>query len=616
MALSKVTFKPGINRESTQYAAGPGYYDCDKIRFRQGRPQKIGGWQKYAVATIKGIARSIFSWNTAASEAYLGIGTSRKFYVEIGGTYSDITPIRLTTAAGDATFDATDGSSVITVTEASHGAGIGDYVTFSGAASLGGTITAAVLNHEYAIATIVDGNSFTISATDAAGTAVVANASDTGAGGAAAVAAYQIQVGTNSYVASTGWGVGGWGESSWGGGGTMAFAGQLRLYSQDQFGDDLIFNPRVGAVYYWDESGGVNTRAINLSALSTASNVPTVALQVMVSSLDRHVICFGVNPLGSGTLDPLLVRWSDQEDAGDWTPTAINSSGGQVLSSGKSIVGVVKARQEFLIFTETSIHSMRYVGAPYVYQFSVVSENISMVGPKAGVSIGSSVFFMGQNGFYLYEGAVQPIPCTVLNYVFAAIDKTQLYKVHACSNIRNSEITWFYPADDTEINRYVTYNYAEQIWTIGAMARGAWIEAEGRQYPIASGIDTVNIDSNYLYRQEIGYDAETSAMGEYIESGPVELNDGDSFSFLRRVIPDFRFDGEDGNASITMTIKGNDYPLETPATKATATITSSTTQSNVRVRAREVILRLTGTGAGYGWTMGDFRFDVRTDGRR
>ena len=618
MALAKVTFAPGINKEGTQYSAGPTWYDCDKVRFRQGLPEKIGGWAKYSGDAIKGVTRSLFDWSTSGAQNYLGIGTNLKFYVEQGSLYFDITPIRETTAAGDATFAAVDGDATLTVTEASHGASVGDFVTFSGAASLGGNIVAAVINHEYQIASIIDGNDYTVEATDAAGVTVTANAFDTGDSGASTVAEYQIQIGTNNYVGSTGYGVGNWGSAPWGGGGALSFAGQLRLYSQDKFANDLIFNPRGGSVFFWDESGGTGTRAVDLSTLGGASDTPTVALQVMVSSVDRHVICFGVNPLGSGNLDPLLVRWSTQESAAIWTPTSTNTAGGQVLSGGKAIVGAVKARQEILIFTETTIHSMRYAGAPFVYQFSVLSENVSCLSPKGMVTVGDMVYFISLKGFYVYRGAVQPLTCPVFDYVFSNIDRGQLYKVFATSNTDNYEVTWFYPSGgpDAEITNYVTFNYKEQVWSVGTMVRGAWIEANTKSYPIAASADTANIDTNYLYNQEFGYDADGVEILPHIESGSLSIADGEQFAFMKRVIPDFRWKGMEENADLTISIKGNDFPLEDETTRATGAVTNTTKQNHVRVRAREVVLRIDGEGLGYGWTMGDFRFDMRTDGRR
>ena len=620
MTLAKVQFKPGIFREGTQYSAGPTWYDCDKVRFRMGRPEKIGGWRKYSEDAIRGVTRSLFDWGTATQQLYLGIGTNLKFYVELGGAYSDITPIRATTGAGDVTFSATNGSSTVTISDTNHGAGFGDFVTFSGAASLGGNITAAVLNQEYQITNVPDGNSYDIEAKDTNGDTVTANASDTGNGGASTVGAYQVNVGQNNYQPSVGWSSEAWGSDPWGGGVSLGFSGQLRLYSQDVFGDDLIFNPREGDVYYWDESVGTGTRAVALASMGGASDAPTVAYQVMVSTLDRHVIAFGVNPLGSAVLDPLLVRWSDQENAVDWTPTAINTAGGQVLSSGTTIIGAIKTRQEILIFTDSTIHSMRYSGAPFVFQFAPVAENVSMLSPNAGVAVGDAVYFMDYKGFYIYQGSIQRIPCTVFDHVYSNLDRVQVFKIFALHNPDNSEVTWFYPAGSdgvTEINRYVTYNYAEQVWSIGTLVRGAWIQAATRAYPLAASADTANIDTNYIYEHEVGHDADGSEMAAYIESGELSIADGESLAFMRRFIPDFRFNGTSANADMTITIKGSDYPLDTPSTLATSTVTSSTKQNHVRVRAREIVMRVeNSTGLDYGWTLGDFRFDLRTDGRR
>jgi hypothetical protein len=620
LTLAKIQFQPGINREGTQYSASGSWYDCDKVRFRQGRPEQIGGWEKYSENAIIGVARHLRDWNTGSGTAYIFAGTHVKAYVENGDTYYDITPIRSTTAAGDVTFAAVNGDATITVTDTSHGASLGDYVTFSGAASLGGLITASVLNHEYAISRIIDGNSYEVEATDTFnGSTVTANASDTGNGGAAVVGAYQLTIGTNTYVVSTGYSVDTYGGSGWGGGGTLAGSGQLRLMSSDIFNDDIIFNIRSGGVYYWDESVGTGTRAVALPSMGGASDAPTLAFQIMISTLDRHVIAFGVNPItDTANIDPMLVRWSDQEDAVDWTPTAINTAGGQVLSGGTTIIGAVKTRQEILIFTDTAIHSMRYSGAPFVFSFAIVSQNITSVGPNAAVVAGDAVYFMDLKGFYAYSGSVVRIPCPVFNYIYTNIDKTQLFKVFATANTDNSEVVWFYPSGENgaEINSYVTYNYLENVWTIGTLARGAWIQAESRSYPIASTIETTDITANYLYNHEFGYDADGSEMAAYIESGSMPIADGEQYAFIRRILPDFKFRGTTGSANMTVTLKGTDFPLETPATLATATVNGSTTQNHVRARTRDVVVRIASSGTGYGWTMGDFRMDMRTDGKR
>ena len=618
MTVSKVSFNPGINKEGTQYSADSGWFDSDKIRFRKGRVETIGGWAKYVETTIQGVCRSLFDWGAASGDKYLGIGTNLKFYVETGEAVFDITPIRETTAAGDVTFAASTGSSTLTVSDTAHGAVENDFVTFSGAVSLGGNITAAVLNQEYQIDSVVDANSYTITAKDTSGSTVTANSSDTGNGGSSVVGAYQINTGTNFYVDSTGWGVGGWGESNWGEAVDITVTNQLRLYAQDAFGDDLIFNARGGGVYYWDESAGTSTRAQALPDLGGASDAPTAALQVMVSDIDRHVICFGVNPIGGSGIDPLLVRWSDQENAVNWTPTATNSSGGQVLSTGTEIVGAVKTRQEILIFTDEGIQSMRFVGAPFIYSFTPVAENVSMISPKAAIAAADAVFFMDREGFYVYRGSVQRLPCSVLDYVFSNVQFEQRHKIFAVSNPDDSEVTWFYPVGDAsaDITNYVTFNYQENSWSVGTMDRGAYIHAPTKEYPVAASNDLNDLDGNVLYIQEYGNDADGEPLNAFIESGGIGLGDGDQFLHVRRIIPDFSFRGSAGSADITVTLKGKDFPLGSETTLSTATVNNDTGQAFVRGRTREMIVRIESGGAGYGWTLGDLRFDIRTDGKR
>lgn len=719
MPLSKIRFEPGIHREGTQYSAGPSWYDCDKIRFRKGRPESVGGWVKYIESSFKGVARSLLDWGTSASNRFLGVGTNVKFYIEHGTAIDDVTPIRQVSAAGAVTFTAVLGETELVVADATiagHGAVLNDYVTFTDAVSLGGDITAAVLNQEYRITGIVDDNSYTIESP------VAAAAGDAGAGGGACFATYQINTGLNTYVESTGWGSGVWGGSVWGAGGEVTFANQLRLWSQDTDEDNLIINPRGGNIYIWqvdgvsrlalagdvtfaanagtplvtitdvahgavandyvtfsgaaslggnidaaklnqqyrivaaltadtytikakdeitgapvnatnplaggdDGDGGAavaasytSSRATPLSALASATNTPTLAHQIMVSHVDRHLIAFGCNDLALGQTDinPLLVRWANQEQVGVWGPLSGNTAGGQVLSSGSRIIGAIKTRQEILVFTDISIHSMRFSGAPFVFQFAVVSSSLSMIAPNAGISAGDAVFFMGTDGFYVYKGSVSRLPCTVLNYVFTNMDKSEIWKIFTLSNLNDSEVTWFYPANGTgvDVTNYVTYNYGENAWSIGTFDRGAWIPATTRGYPIASSNDVDNVLTNYLYTQEYGYDAEGEALNAWLESGEVSIEDGNQLAFLRKIIPDFKFRGTPANADITITIKGSKFPLETPVTRATKTVTSSTKQLHVRVRAREIILRMDENGKGYGWTMGDFRFGIRTSGRR
>lgn len=649
MPLEKVPFASGFHTEGTDYSAGPSWVGGDKVRFRKGKPEQIGGWETQPIsvffpdnntagqetATYRGVCRSLYDWGTAAGNKYLGIGTNLKFYVEIGGQFSDITPLRLTTTTGTTTFSAvSNGSSQLIVHHTSHGAVVGDHVTFSDAGGLGGAITADVLNHEYQIDSLIDTDSYYITAREVDGTEVLATAADVSGspgGGANTVAKYQINAGTNNYIAAVGYGVGTYGGTAtgtdpavgWGGGSAIGFSNQLRLYSQDAFADDLIFNARGGGIFFWDESDGVTFRAENIDQLPGASNCPIIALQVMVSPVDRHVIAFGSNALGdddpaTAVADPLLVRWSDQESVTVWTPTATNSAGGQVLSSGTRIVGAVRTRQEILIFTDTSITAMRYSGAPFVYQFSPIAENVSMISPKAAIPAGDAVYFMDDEGFYIYQGAVRPLSCDVLAEVFDVLNKEQAYKIFAATNTDKSEVTWFYPigTGTTEITNYVTYNYLDGLWTTGTFMRGAWVQAQTRVTPIAASNNVENVNENILYLQEYGLNGDGQEIGSYILSGHAEIGDGESLMFIDRMISDFEFIGTTGNADMSVTILGNKYPMQEMTVRSTSAVTDTTGQSNVRVRARGIQLKIEANGVGYGWRMGDFRFDMRTDGRR
>ena len=617
MPLRKLQFQPGVNKEGTEYSAGSGWFDSDKIRFRKGRPEKIGGWEKFSTSTFLGVCRSIHDWAALNSTKYLGIGTHLKLYAAEGTSFYDVTPIRSTTSAGDVTFSATDGSSTITATDSGHGAVINDFVTFSGAATLGGLITATVLNQEYQIASVPSTSTYTFAAKDTSDDEVTANSSDSGNGGSSVVGAYQINTGLNAYVSGTGWGANAWNDGVFGSSSSVLSSNQLRIWTQDNFGEDLLANVRGGGVYYWDSSVGTSTRAVDISTLGGASATPTVALQIMVSDVDQHVICFGVNDIGSSTIDPLLVRWSDQESAADWTPTAINTSGGVRINQGSKIIGALQTRQEILIWTDTSVHSMRFVGSPFIFQFALLSHNISMISPNAAANARGSVYFMDRGGFFVYNGSVQPVPCSVKDHVFSNLNLGQAYKVHAATNVDFSEVTWFYPVgeDNTDITNYVTFNYAENVWSVGTLVRGTWIEAGTRDYPLAASVITSD-DNNYIYRHETGYDDDGSAMTAYIESGDVELDEGGRFMFMSRMIPDFRFSGDTGSASMDVTIKGKRFPLESLSTLATATVTSSTEQNFLRTRARESVVRVESSGLGYGWRLGDLRFEMRQDGRR
>ena len=612
MPLAKIKFNPGVNKDGTEYTAGAGWFDSDKVRFRQGRPEKIGGWQKYNLSPFLGICRSLHEWSSLQSLRYIGLGTNLKFYISEGADFNDVTPIRSTTSAGDVTFSATDGSSTITVSDTAHGAVVNDFVTFSGAATLGGNITDTVLNQEYEVVSVPDTDSYTIIAKDTSGTEVFANSSDTGNGGASTVGAYQINTGLNYFVNGTGWGAGAWGAGTWGSASSISAEGQLRLYSQDNFGEDLIFNARGGGIYYWD---GTGARAVNITALPGASDAPTVALQIMVSDVDQHVIAFGSNPIGSSEIDPLFVRFSDQQNAADWTPTATNTAGGVRINSGSQIIGAVQARQEILIWTDVSLHSMRFVGSPFVFEFTRLSTDISMISPNAAVNARGSVYFMDNGNFYVYNGSALPLTCPVKDYVFSNLNQDQSFKVFAAENNDFNEVIWFYPVGEgsTEITNYVSYNYAEDVWAVGTLSRGAWL-GSGAIKPLAT--TALDGEDNYLYQHEVGFDDDGQPMTAYIESGDVELGDGEFLMYMNRIIPDLAFKGDTSGAETDVIIKGSNFPLETLSTLSTSTITPNTTQSFVRNRARQAVVRVESNGLGYGWRLGDLRFEMKPDGRR
>jgi hypothetical protein len=611
MPLSRYTFQPGINREGTSYSNEGGWHDCDKIRFRAGRPEKIGGWVKNNVNTFLGLCRKLHQWVALDSDKFVGLGTNLKLYLNKGSNYYDITPIRATTSSGDVTFSASNGDATITVADTAHGAVKGDFVTFSGAATLGGLITASVLNQEYEIATIVNVNSYTIEAKDTNGDTVTANASDSGNGGSSVVGAYQINIGLNDYVSGFGFGSGYFGESSWGGG-TAGFSAQLRLWTIDNFGEDMIANPRGGGLFLWDKTNGTSTRAVNFSTLSGASDVPTIASQIIVSETDRHILALGANTIGTSTQDPMLVRWCNQEDAAVWTPKTTNTAGSIRLSAGSKIIGASRTREEIIVFTDIALYAIQFIGPPFTFGVNLVTQSVSMVSPQAAINANNAIYFMDEDNFYIYEGAVQALPCTVRAYVFDDFNYSQVYKVFAAKNAKFNEVTWFYcSSSSTEIDRYVTYNYLDKVWHIGTMDRTAWIDIGAASIaPLSTGTD------NYLYNQETGSNADGSALTAYIESADFDAGDGNQFMFINRIIPDVSFYGTSTDPTVTYSIKTRNYPLGTLVTATTASVGSSTGVSNVRARARQMRVRVESTDEDNLWRLGDTRFDIRQDGRR
>lgn len=630
MPLTKLNFKPGINKEETDYSNEGGWVDGDKIRFRKGRAEKIGGWEKYSSDTLIGSARALHSWISLGGSKYLGIGTTNKYYIEEGGTYNDVTPIRKNTTNA-ATFAATNGSSTLTVTDASHGAVNGDFVTFSSAVSLGGLVTAAVLNQEYQINLVTGTNTYEITAKDTSGATVTANASDSGNGGSATDAAYQVNSGLDVYVESTGWGVGTWGAGGFGSSTGLSDTNQLRLWTHDNFGENLIINPRGGDIYRWVENDGLSTRAVKLSSVSGANLVPTQGLQVITSETDRHLIVLGADPISgssrTGTIDPMLVAFSDQENELEFEPLSTNTAGSLRLSSGSSIVGGLKARQEVLIWTDTSLYSMNFIGPPLTFAMNLINEGAGLIGPKAAVNSPKGVFYMSKKGFYFYNGAVQKLPCSVQDYVFGDLDEGQAYKCFGGLNEEFSEVWFFYPSltdSETEISRYVIYNYEENLWSIGSLERYAWLSAGVFNKPLSAGEAS---STKYIYEHEKGFNNDTSSMdGVFIESADIDISDGDRFAFLKRILPDILFVNDTGtsqNAAVNIVIKRRDFSNQTLTTDSTTQITSSTTYGSLRSRGRQFVFRFESDDdnaetdrKNYKWRLGNTRVEIQPSGRR
>ena len=623
MPLQKFIFQPGINKEGTAYSNRGGWFDSNLVRFRKGLPEKIGGWVKSSSNSFKATGRALHAWVDLSGTKYLGLGTTWKYYALDGQVFNDITPIRATTTNG-IVFAATDGSAVITATDSDHGCVVDDFVTISGAVSLGGLITAAVLNQEYQVTAVPSVNTFTFTAT------ATANSSDTGNGGSAADAAYQINVGLDVYVPSTGWGSDYWGAGTFGSVSSLGATNQLRIWSHDNFGEDLLICARGAGIFYWDESGGTNTRAVSLTALG-ANLPPTLALQVMVSDIDRHVICFGADPLNdgrtarTGAIDPMFIAWSDQENVEQWEPLNTNTAGSFRLSAGSAIVGAVRARQETLIWTDTSLYSMTFVGQPFTFAINLVNEGVGLVGPNAMINTPKGVFWMDKKGFYVYSGQVQELPCSVDAYVFSDINQTQSYQIFGFVNKGFNEVGWFYcSGTSTTPDKYVTYNYEENVWMIGELSRSCWLDEGIFSDPKATSSTS---DVGYLYNHESGVDNDGTAMTNvFIESSDFDIDPGgEEFQFISRVIPDIEFTGNaDTGASgqnVDIVLKRRNFPGQELTTALTSSCTSVTTRIDTRVRGRQAVLRIqsndTDTAAvGTSFRVGAMRMDFKPDGRR
>ena len=726
MPLQKLQFRPGLNREGTDYSNEGGWYDGDKIRFRSGFPEKIGGWTRMATAQFLGLARSLWNWVALNGSNYLGVGTNLKYYIEQGGTYFDITPVVHNSVNVGGAFIASNGSNVVTVVDAGYSPNAGDYLTISGATSLGGNVTATVLNTEFAVNSIVNSTAYTIIVS------VNANGSDTGNGGALTNIAYQQPTGLNVYSIGTGWGAGPWpvtgtvtsltnpfattngsnvvtvthtahglsngnavifsnatatggisavllntlfyptvananaytvtvqanatSNVAAGGGNVIAYAEtgtrgwgeafigqgigqQLRIWTNDNYGQDLVIAPRGGSVFYWKASLGTQTRAQLLSTLSTnegydGTRVPTATLQVVASAIQRFVICFGANPYdpntAATTFDPLLVRWSDQENPYEWVPAVTNQSGEFRLSSGSFIMCARNTRQEILVWTDSAIYSMQYLGPPYVWGFQILMDNISIMSPNAAITVNNVTYWMGVDKFYIYSGRVETLPCSLWQYTFEDINRDQAFQVFAGSNEGYNEIWWFYCSQGSNtVDKYIIYNYVERVWSYGTMARTAWLDSGIRPYPMAA-----DYNNRILYHESAVDDVsglEPVPIVSYIQSSDFDIGDGHNFGFVWRILPDINFNGSNvNNPYVTMQVKprrnsGTPYGTADDPEVISADDFSGSPVYNVqeftgqvytRLRGRQLAFRIYSDSLGVAWQLGSPRIDIRNDGRR
>ena len=621
MPLKKLILKAGVNRENTRYTNENGYYVSNKVRFRQGTPEKIGGWTRLSATYFLGVCRSLWNWVTLGGANYLGVGTNLKFYIESGGTYNDITPLRVVPAPtiNNNPF-AGNGTTTVTVTDTAHGGSTNDFVTFSGATGTYST----TFNAEYQITVLtVDTYTITTSSVIAAGTY----------GGASVVAAYQISVGAAYETVNVGWGSGAWGGGVWGtGGGASSIP--IRLWSQTNFGENLIFGFRGGPIYYWDSTTGLGTRGVLASSLAGASAVPLMQNFLLVSDASRFVFAFGTNDYGGSTQNPMLIRWSAQESVINWTPAATNQAGSVLLSNGSKIVTAIQTRQEIVVLTDSSVYSLQYQGLPVVWSSQLLGDNISITSPNAVAVASSVVYWMGIDKFYKYDGRLQTLRCDLRKFIFNDINLEQSDQFFAGTNEGFNEVWFFYcSANATEIDRYAIYNYFENngegVWYYGTLARTAWLDSGLRTHPMAA--TAIN---NIVYH-ELGNDdnaTETSVpINSVIETAEFDIEDGDHFGFVWRILPDITFDGSDvASPQVTMTLipmqnSGSGYndPISLGGNSnasvvrtATVPIEEFTGQVYVRVRGRQMIMKVENNQLGCAWQLGSPRIDIKQDGRR
>lgn len=620
MPITKIALTPGVNREGTSYSNENGYYACDKVRFKSGFPESIGGWVPYSFSTFLGRASDLLTYSCTCGVVLTGIGTNLKYYVERGSGYYDVTPVRDTiNVAANAFSTDTATPTVIVCNVTAHGAVDGDFVTISGVAAPVNGVPESELNGEHRITTI-DVDAFYIAVTTAP--------SSTGTAGAATFE-FQTNTGLASYV-TPGWGAGSWGTSSWGTGTPTPGLLNLRIWSAANYGDDLVLGPRGGDLYYWAFNGGAGlvTRGVAIKDMVGANHVPTIQNQVLVSD-QRIVVAIGANEyLGTDQI-PMLVRWSDQENYLEWEPTALTQAGSQILTAGSELVCMLKARQEILIWSDSALYSMQFLGPPLVYGFNVLADNISIAGPKAAVVVNNTAYWMGKDKFYVYNGSVMTLPSSLRSFVFNDVNSDALFSVAAGSSEGFNEVWWFYPSSNSYTNdKYVVYNYHENVWYYGTLSRTAWLDSGLRTNPIAASYDE-NTEVGQLYYHEVGCDdGETnppSPIHAFIETSDFDIDDGHNFAFVTRIIPDMTFEGSTADSpSVTLSVKprrfsGSDYGLtDSPGVVRTSTVPVEqyTEQVFVRLRGRQMAMRVDSNSLGTKWRMGAMRMSVQPDGRK
>ncbi len=627
MPFIPLKFRPGVNRDTTNYAGEGNWWQMDKIRFLSGFPQKIGGWAKATPNTFLGTCRGLWNWITTFSDNLLAVGTDLKLYLETGDYFYDITPLQGQTAAGDVTFIATNGSSSVTVVDTSNPAKVGNYVTFSGAASLGGNVTDTVLNTNHEIMTLVNSNAYTIVVP------VTANASDSGNGGASTIGYYDIDTGPVLSLYGYGWGAGTWGRLGWGLGSISPVVTPARVWYYDNFDNDLVANIQDGPIYYWQRGSSTSaatalgTRAVLMSSIGGASDVPVKAGQVLVSQQDKHLLAFGSVPYGSSSesdFDPLLIRWTNQDDPFNWTPTATNTAGFIRVSRGSRVVRAIPTRQEILTFTDSHLYTLQFTGTTDVFALQEYADNISIAGSRAVISANNVTFWMGQDKFYAYTGRVETLPTTLRQQVFSDINLDAGYAIIAGTNEGWQEVWWMYPSASSNYpNRYVIFNYNEKIWYYGTIDRTGWLDSPLRNYPMAVNTP-LGSKTGTLYFHEDGVDDDTLPMESYIISNDFDIADGEQFMLTRRILPDINFDG---STAAQPEVKIQLRPRRFPGTSATASptdekrvvevsATNYTDEIFIRARGRQMGFKVSSTDLGVQWQLGVPRLDARQDGKR